>query len=156
MTHSEENSTMNKTLPYIVIITAACLLLCAPVLVAAGEYDGTWNATVTKSSSTCKSIGKSIEGDYTAEITQGEGLTITLQVKETGTIFNGVRMKANPRIMMLEASFLREAGVVSQKMNIEMTDMNSGKGNASWSWSDGLMICGGNYEFILKRKDAKP
>ncbi len=140
----------NKIFPYI-LITAASLLLCAPSCLMAGEYDGIWTATVTKASSTCKTIGKAIEGDYTAEIKQGDGLTMVMTIKETGTVFQGVRIKADPRIIMLRASFLREAGVVSQKVNIEMTDQNSGKGNASWSWSDGLMICGGNYEFILKR-----
>ena len=150
MIHREEKLTMHKTNPYI-LITAICLLLCIPSLAPAGEYDGTWHATVTKSSSTCKSIGKSVEGNYTAEIKQGEGLTITLRVKETGTLFQGVRMKADPRIFMLEASFLREAGIVSQKMNIKMIDLDTGSGNANWSWSDGLMICGGNYEFTLKR-----
>ncbi len=152
ITCHKENITMtNRIVPYI-LITAACLLFIAPSCVQAGEYDGIWKATVTKASSTCKTIGKAIEGDYTAEIKQGEGLTMTLKVKETGTIFQGVRIKADPRIMMLEASFLREAGVVSQKVNVEMTDQDSGKGNANWSWSDGLMICGGAYEFTLKRQ----
>ena len=81
-----------------------------------------------------------------------EGATITLTVKETGTVFQGVRMKADPRIIQLQASFLREAGIVSQKMNIEMIDENTGNGNANWDWSDGLMICGGNYTFTLKRE----
>ena len=120
-------------------------------LVLAGEYDGLWRASVTRSSTTCKTIGRAIEGDYTAEIKQGEGLTVILSVKETGTVFQGVRMKADPRVMLLRASFLREAGIVSQKVNIEMNDSNTGRGNANWSWSDGLMICGGGYEFNLKR-----
>lgn len=118
----------------------------------AGEYDGTWQGTVTKSSSTCKYIGKAIEGDYTAYIQQDEGATITLTVKETGTVFHGIRMKADPRIIQLQASFLREAGIVSQKINIEMIDENTGNGNANWDWFDCLMICGGNYAFTLKRE----
>jgi len=33
-----------------------------------------------------------------------------------------------------------------------MIDENTGNGNANWDWSDGLMICGGNYTFTLKRE----
>ena len=141
---------MTKKIYPLIVLLLGCLL--APANLLAGEYDGTWQATVTKHSSTCKHIGKAIEGDYTAYIQQDEGATITLTVKETGTVFQGVRMKADPRIIQLQASFLREAGIVSQKMNIEMIDENTGNGNANWDWSDGLMICGGNYTFTLKRK----
>ncbi len=141
---------MNRKIYSLTLLLLACFL--APASLLAGEYDGTWVATVTKSSSTCKSIGRALEGDYTASIRQDEGSTITLTVQETGTIFQGIRMQADPRIIQLQASFLREAGIVSQKINIKMTDENSGTGNANWDWSDGLMICGGNYTFTLKRK----
>jgi len=40
-------------------------------------------------------------------------------------------------------------------MNIKMTDENLGSGNANWDWSDGLMICGGNYTFTLKREEKR-
>ncbi len=142
---------MNRKFFSSTLLLLTCFL--TPVSLFAGEYDGTWVATVTKSSSTCKTIGKSIEGDYTASIRQDEGTTITLTVQKTDTVFQGIRMKADPSIIQLQASFLREAGIVSEKINIKMTDENSGTGNANWDWSDGLMICGGNYTFVLKRKE---
>ena len=141
---------MNRKIYSLTMLLLACFL--TPASLFAGEYDGTWVATVIKSSSTCKTIGRSIEGDYTASIRQDEGTTITLTVRETGTVFQGVRMQADPHIIQLQASFLREAGIVSQKVDIKMTDENLGSGNANWDWSDGLMICGGNYTFTLKRK----
>ena len=144
---------MNRKIITVTLLLLACFL--SPASLFAGEYDGTWVATVTKSSSTCKSIGRALEGDYTASIRQDEGTTITLTVQKTDTVFQGIRMQVDPSIIQLQASFLREAGIVSEKINIKMTDENLGSGNANWDWSDGLMICGGNYTFTLKREEKR-
>ena len=140
---------------YPLIVLLCCLLV--PSILNAGDYDGEWLATVTKASSTCKSIGRAIESDYEAVIQQKQGETLTLTVKKTGTVFHGIKLKTDreddPRLIRLVASYLEEAGIISQKMNIEMSNTNSGTGSTSWSWSDGLMICGGHYIFTLKRKE---
>jgi len=140
---------------YPLIALLSCLL--APSVLFAGEYDGQWLATVNKASSTCKSIGRAIEGDYDAVIKQEQGQTLTLTVTKTGTVFHGIKLKSgsekDPHLMRLVASYLEEAGIISQEMNIEMIDTNSGTGDTTWSWSDGLMICGGQYTFTLKRKE---
>jgi hypothetical protein len=144
---------MHKTLYPLVLLLSCCVI---PTCLLAGEYDGDWIATVTTAASSCKFMGKDIEGDYTAVIRQNEGTTLTLTVKETGTVFNGVQMKAAPGeqtpLIHMVASYLEQAGIISQKMIIEMTDSHSGKGNTNWNWSDGLMICGGHYTFTLKRE----
>ena len=142
---------------YIYPLLALLSCLSAPSPVNAGEYDGLWLATVHKAFSTCKTIGRAIEGDYDAVIKQEQGQTLTLTVTKTGTVFHGLKLKTdaadNSYLMRLVASYLEEAGIISQKMNIEMTDADSGTGSTTWSWSDGLMICGGQYTFTLKRKE---
>ncbi len=145
---------MNRKI-YPLLVLLSCYF--APACLMAGEYDGDWIATVTKSSSSCKSMGKEIEGDYAAVIKQDEGATLTFTVKKTGTVFHGVQVPADAeggaRLIRLVASYLEEAGIISQKMNIEMVDNNFGNGNTTWNWSDGLMICGGHYTFTLKREE---
>jgi len=144
---------MHKKIYFLIVLLSCCFI---PAGLIAGEYDGDWVATVTTASSSCKFMGKDIEGDYTAVIKQDEGPTLILTVKETGTIFHGVQLQANPGektpLIHMVASYLEQAGIISQKMIIEMTDSNSGKGNTNWNWSDGLMICGGHYTFTLKRE----
>jgi hypothetical protein len=136
------------------------VLLCSllvPVVAAAGDYDGTWNARVTKATSDCKSMGKEIEGNYTAFIRQVKGPTLTMTIKESGRVFHGVQAPGpKGAILHLVASYLEEAGIISQEMTIEMADADTGSGYTHWNWSDGLMICGGQYDFTLQRTGPLP
>jgi hypothetical protein len=136
------------------------LLLCCllvPAVSTAGEYDGTWNAEVTRATSNCKSMGKGIEGNYTAVIRQEEGSTLTMTIKESGRVFHGVQAPgAKGPSLHLVASYLEEAGIISQEMTIEMADVDTGSGYTHWNWSDGLMICGGQYDFTLQRTGLLP
>ena len=110
-----------------------------------------WTATVTESHTACKNIGKDIEGVYDVILKYGEGKTLTLMVVKSGHIFNGVVVDENPQKIKLQASYLEDAGVVTDNVNITFTSENSGTGTSKWYWSDGLMSCGGSYEFIISR-----
>ena len=129
-------------------------LIFLPAWAAAGEYDGTWTATVHEHSSSCQSIGRDIEGDYTAIIRQKDDGDLSFTVQETGTVFQGVEMEntGDAHRIHLVASYRKEAGIISQNMNIDMLDNNRGKGSTAWYWSDGLMVCGGHYSFTLERR----
>ena len=136
------------------LIMISCILM--PSLLIAGDYDGRWSATVTRTSSTCKRIGRAIEGNYEAVIEHKEGETLTLTVSQTGTVFHGIKLQSkgddDPHLIRLVASYLEEAGIISQNMTITMKNSAFGSGSTDWNWSDGLMICGGHYTFTLERR----
>jgi len=110
-----------------------------------------WTATVTESHSACKNIGKDIEGVYDVILKYGEGKTLTLMVVKSGHIFSGGVVEGNPTKIKLQASYLEDAGVVTDNINITFTSESSGTGTSKWYWSDGLMSCGGNYKFTIKK-----
>lgn len=130
------------------------LILCFflyPTKLKAGEFDGKWIGKIKDSTSSCKKIGKDLQDQYVVYIKHGKEKTITMTVEFTGNIFQGVQQTANPNLIHLRASFLEDAGIVTENVNLEMADNRSGKGGGVWTWSDGLMTCGGSFNFTLKK-----
>lgn len=122
-----------------------------PSVLMAGEFDGKWIAKVTESTSSCKNIGKDFEPQYVVYLKQQEGNTITATVESTGHVFQGVRQAANLNLIHLMGSFLKDAGIVTEYFDLEMSDNNTGKGGTVWSWSNGMYNCGGSYNFTIER-----
>lgn len=129
------------------------ILVCIhfPSSLIAGEFDGKWIGKIKESTSSCKKIGKDLQDQYVVYFKHGEGSTITMTVEFTGNIFQGVQKAANPNFIHLRTSFLEDAGIVTEYVDIEMSDSSSGTGGGVWTWSDGLMNCGGSFSFSLEK-----
>ena len=139
-----------------VVKTAALLLpalfvLSTPTPVQA---DDQWTATVTGPVSTCKNIGKDIEGDYDLEVHRGSGRSVSFSTRTRNgvRVFYGVRTADKPVVYKFTSSALKDGGVLSEDVHITLESEDSGHGNSTWNWSDGLMSCGGSYRFTLRRK----
>ncbi len=110
-----------------------------------------WKGTVTESNSTCKNIGKDILGDYDFVVEFGEKDTILLTVVLSGNIFKGLRSESDTSLYHFTGNFQEDAGILSEIMEIRITEPGVGIGKSKWSWSDGLMSCKGDFVFTLKK-----
>jgi len=112
-----------------------------------------WIGTVTSSESTCKHIGKDIEGTYDLLVDLGENDTILLSVVKSGNVFKGLQSTVDTNLYVFTASYREDGGVLSEKMEITVTEPGKGMGHSVWSWSDGINFCEGEFEVTLERKD---
>lgn len=127
------------------------VFIILPSVLLAGDLDGKWIAKVNKSTSACKNIGVEFHDHYVVWIKQEEGNTITATVEITGNVFPGFRQAANLYLIHLMGSYLKDAGIVTQYFDLQMSDSNSGLGSSVWTWSNGMYNCGGSYSFTLER-----
>jgi hypothetical protein len=132
-------------------ILTAVLLLFMP-FTAQAQPETTWTATITESHSACKNLGKDIIGVYDLKIQYGEGKTLTITVVKSNHVFNGIITEDSPRRILLKTSYLEDAGIVTEKIKITFEDEHKGLGIGNWYWSDGLMSCGGSYNFTVVTK----
>lgn len=120
-------------------------------LVAYAENTETWTARITESQSACKSIGKDIIGVYDLKVEYGEGNTLTVTGEKSQHIYNGVLVETSPESLILKTSYLEDAGIVTENVTITFADNKQGTGSGKWYWSDGLMSCGGSYQFTITK-----
>ncbi|MBE9521274.1 MAG: hypothetical protein IME97_09085 [Proteobacteria bacterium] len=71
----------------------------------------------------------------------------------TGITYYGKVDKDDPTIIHYWASYIEDAGVLTERMTFHRNDETSGNGKSFWSWSDGLMNCGGEYSFTATREE---
>ena len=110
-----------------------------------------WIATITKHSNRCNSIGRDFPGTHHFIVTVNSGGKRVVINKKTGIAYNGRVDKDNPMIILYWASYLEDAGVLTEKIIFRKTDDANGSGHSVWYWSDGLMNCGGEYSFTAAR-----
>ncbi len=67
--------------------------------------------------------------------------------RKSGITYYGKVDMENPMIIHYWASYLKDGGVVTERLQFEKSDETNGKGKSEWNWSDGLMSCGGQYSF---------
>ncbi|MEA3469650.1 MAG: hypothetical protein U9R57_15715 [Thermodesulfobacteriota bacterium] len=138
------------------VLIGIVLFLCSVTLASAGQdlvdIEGEeWVSTITAQSSRCKSIGKNIASTHTYVILARTDEKVVVVHRKSGISYYGRVDKENPMIIHYWASYLKDAGVVTERLKFEKSDNNSGKGRSVWNWSDGIMSCGGEYSFTAVR-----
>lgn len=139
-----------KTHTFIYILVLPVLIFaCKPKPVVESKQN--WKGTVVSSETNCKNIGKDILGDYDLTVSLGEADTVLLKVVKSGNIFKGVRSVKDSSLYMFTASFREDAGIVTERMQIHITEPGKGVGSSVWAWTDGLMSCTGSFEFTVEK-----
>lgn len=115
------------------------------------ESKQNWKGTVFSAETNCKNIGKDILGDYDLTVSLGEADTVLLKVVKSGNVFKGVRSAKDTSLYMFTASFREDAGIVTERMQIRLTEPGKGVGSSVWAWTDGLMSCTGSFEFTVEK-----
>jgi len=110
-----------------------------------------WKSTITGQSSACKNIGQNIEKSHTYVIIVKTDKEVVVVHRKSGISYYGKVDTENPMIIHYWASYLKDGGVVTERLNFEKSDAAHGKGKSEWNWSDGLMSCGGQYSFTATR-----
>ncbi len=106
-----------------------------------------WKSTITYQSSACKSIGQNIDKSHTFVIIAKTENKVVIVHRKSGVSYYGKVDTENPMIIHYWASYLKDGGVVTERLQFEKSDKKNGKGKSEWNWSDGLMSCGGQYSF---------
>lgn len=135
----------------ITINLCTLFLLLAMPLVGHAKDTEIWTATITESQSACKSIGKDIIGVYDLKVQYGEGNTLTITGEQSHHVYIGVVVETSPEHLILKGSYLEDAGIVTENVTINFADKKQGSGAGKWYWSDGLMSCGGSYQFTITK-----
>lgn len=130
------------------LIVVSLLFRCAPEQ-PAGEFN--WKGTITSSETNCDHIGKDLEGDYNLIVEFGKKDTILLTVARSGNVFKGLRSTTDSSLFFFTANFREDAGIVSEKMQIRLTEPGQGIGSSVWAWTDGMMSCTGSFEFTVEK-----
>ncbi len=134
------------------VLFGAVLCLFPLTHAAAGEnlvnIEGVeWKSAITGQSSSCKSIGKNIASTHTYVILSKTDDKVVVVHRKSGISYYGKVDKDNPMIIYYWASYLKEGGVLTERLTFEKSDEMSGRGKSVWNWSDGIMSCGGEYSF---------
>jgi hypothetical protein len=145
-----EDSAMKKIVLF--LMTAMVLLLSRQAL--AEDYSGTWIGTVTETLSHCKDLGKAEPGDYLLTITQ-KGNDIMIMENVNQRPFKGKLRPEDPRHVHVRATYTTDGGYVTELVDIDFVNAESGTGGSVWRWSDGYYECGGSFKFTLKKKPEK-
>ncbi len=134
------------------IIPGMILCLFSLTQVFAGEELVTvegieWKSTITHQSSACKNIGQNIDKTHTYVILVKTDKKVVVVHRKSGISYYGKVDTENPMLIHYWASYLKDGGVVTERLRFEKSDETNGKGRSKWNWSDGLMSCGGEYSF---------
>ena len=114
-----------------------------------------WKSTITHQSSACKNIGQNIDKSHTYVIIAKTDKKVIVVHRKSGNTYHGKVDTENPMIIHYWASYLKDGGVVTERLQFEKSDETSGKGKSEWNWSDGLMSCGGQYSFSAVRVEKQ-
>ena len=106
-----------------------------------------WKSTITQQFSGCKNIGQNIDKTHTYVILVKTDKKIVVIHRKSGISYYGKVDTENPMIIHYWASYLKDGGVLTERLRFEKSDETNGKGRSEWNWSDGLMSCGGQYSF---------
>ena len=106
-----------------------------------------WKSTITHQSSGCKNIGQNIDKTHTYLILAKTDKKVVVIHRKSGISYYGKVDMENPMIIHYWANYLKDGGVVTERLRFEKSDETNGKGRSEWNWSDGLMSCGGQYRF---------
>jgi len=106
-----------------------------------------WKSTITHQSSACKNIGQNIDKTHTYVILVKTDKKVVVVHRKSGISYYGKVDTENPMVIHYWASYLKDGGVVTERLRFERSDETNGKGKSDWNWSDGLMSCGGHYSF---------
>lgn len=134
------------------VLPGALLCLLSLTQVVAGEdlvtVEGVeWKSTITHQSSACKNIGQNIDKSHTYVILAKTDKKVVVVHRKSGISYYGTVDTEDPMIIHYWASYLRDGGVVTERLQFEKSNETNGKGKSEWNWSDGLMSCGGQYSF---------
>ena len=148
---------MNR-IKLLIIVTVLCLFTLS--LASASQdlvnIEGEeWESTITHQSSSCKSIGKNIAASQTYVVVAKTADQVIVIHRKSGISYYGKVDKDNPMIIHYWASYLKEAGVLTERIKFEKSDDENGMGKSIWNWSDGIMSCGGEYSFTSVQVEKK-
>lgn len=133
------------------IILSALMVLLMAFNAQAGDLAGIWNAEVTESLTNCKTLGWDYVGNYTIEIFQSKN-NLIIQGERPNVKYMGRLNDENPNIGHLSATYMDDGGYVTELVDVEFIEGDTGKGGVVWRWSDGVYSCGGSFSFLLTRK----
>ncbi|MCG6919053.1 MAG: hypothetical protein LJE88_02820 [Deltaproteobacteria bacterium] len=138
---------MKKRLSFLIVVCTVSLL---SVPGFALDLNGIWNVTVTDSITHCAGAGKGKVGDYTIALTQkGDKITIIGQASQTRYV--GEAKQGAPNHVHVHSTDNLHGGYVTELVDIDFDNDQTGKGGSVWRWSDGLYQCGGSYKFTLHK-----
>lgn len=134
------------------LLFASVLLLFSPTHAPAAQefadIEGEeWVSTITSQSSSCKSIETNIVTTHNFVVLVKKDDKRVVLHRASGISYYGTVDKENPQLIHYWASYLKEAGVLTERIKFEKSDNNSGMGKSIWNWSDEILSCGGEYSF---------
>jgi hypothetical protein len=132
-----------------VLIVSVCSVYATTVW--AIDLSGVWNAKVTESITHCENIGKAAPGDYSIEIVQN-GIKLSIDTESIPTPYVGTVNVGKPPRAHVRNTYHQHGGYVTELVDIDFKDEDSGHGGSTWRWSDGYHQCGGNFKFTLEKK----
>jgi hypothetical protein len=110
-----------------------------------------WVSTITHQSTACKNIGQNIDKTHTYVILAKTEKEVVVVHRKSGISYYGKVDTENPMLIHYWASYLKDGGVVTERLQFKKSDDTNGEGRSEWNWSDGLMSCGGQYSFTATK-----